>query len=109
VGWYQLNPLHVLAVTREGSRVFARQTGGPKFELLAQGGQAFASADGSAVVVFTSGGDEERASELVLRTATVPDRHGKRVDERSAKAVEDEPRSSRLLRNCGLRRPTTPI
>ena len=89
VGWYQLNPLHVLAVTREGSRVFARQTGGPKFELLAQGGQAFAAADGSAIVVFTSGGDEERASGLMLHTATVPDRHGKRVDERSAKAVED--------------------
>lgn len=89
VGWYQLNPLHGLAITREGSRLFARQTGGPKFELLAQGEQAFASPDGSAFVVFTSDGDEERASGLTLREAALADRHGKRVDAATAKAVED--------------------
>ena len=89
MGWYQLNPLHGLAITREGSRLFARQTGGPKFELLAQGEQAFASPDGSAFVVFTSDGDEERASGLTLREAALADRHGKRVDAATAKAVED--------------------
>ena len=89
VGWYQLNPLHVIAVTREGGRLFARQTGGPKFELLAQGEHSFAAVDGSAFVVFTSGGDEGPASGLTLRTATLPDRHAKRVDALAAKEVED--------------------
>jgi beta-lactamase regulating signal transducer with metallopeptidase domain len=89
VGSYQLNPLHVLTITREGSRLFARQTGGPKFELLMQGAQGFASPDGSAFVAFISDGDEERASGLTLREAALADRHGKRVDAATAKAVED--------------------
>jgi hypothetical protein len=88
VGWYQLNPLHVLAITREGSRLFARQTGGPKFELLAQGEQSFAAPDGSASIAFTSDG-EERATELTLREPTLAERHAKRVDMATAKAVED--------------------
>jgi bla regulator protein blaR1 len=89
VGWYQLNPLHVLAITRDGSRLFARQTGGPKFELLAQGGHGFAASDGSAFVVFTNDDDEELAIGLTLRAAMLPDRHAKRVDALTAKAVED--------------------
>ncbi len=88
VGWYELNAQRALAVTREGNRLFARETGGPKFELVEQGAQSFSAADGNAFVVFTIDGSD-RASELMLQEPTLADQRAKRVDAARGKAIEE--------------------
>jgi beta-lactamase regulating signal transducer with metallopeptidase domain len=78
-GWYQLNPLHTLAITRAGGRLFAQETGGAKIELLAQEEPRFASADGNAVVTFNK--DESgRAGELTVQEPVLGARRAQRVD-----------------------------
>jgi hypothetical protein len=88
VGWYELNAQRALAVSREGAQLFARETGGPKFELVEQGAQSFSAADGNAFIVFTID-DSERASELVLTEPTFGDQRAKRVDATRGKAIEE--------------------
>src|SRR5207248_10588 len=55
VGWYELNPWRVLAVTREGNQLFASVTGRARFRLFAQGDNEFVSANGSTFLVFMPG------------------------------------------------------
>ena len=87
VGWYELNAQRALAVTRVGDRLFAHETGGPRFELVGQGAQSFSAADGNAFIVFTREGGE-RASELVLQEPALGERHAKRIDAARGKAIE---------------------
>jgi hypothetical protein len=88
VGWYQLNPLHAIAVTRDGERLFGQITGGPRFELAALGDKRFSFADGNAFIVFVSDG-AQAVNELVLRDSRFGEQHGKRIDAARGQAITD--------------------
>src|SRR5262245_32601728 len=88
VGYYQFNTSHALAVTRERDRLFARETGGAKVELVAQGPQRFASPDGHTAILF-AGDDDKPAGELVLRQPARGERRAKRVDAAIGLAIEE--------------------
>jgi beta-lactamase regulating signal transducer with metallopeptidase domain len=78
-GWYRLNPLHAIAVTRDGERLFGQVTGGPRFELAPQGDNRFAFANGNASITFVSDG-EAPARELLLQDRRFGERHASRID-----------------------------
>ena len=78
-GWYRLNPLHAIAVTRDGERLFGQVTGGPRFELTPQGDNRFTFADGTASITFVSDG-EAPAGELLLQDRRFGERHASRID-----------------------------
>ena len=46
VGWYELSPSRVLAVTRDGDRMHVQETGRSKFEVAAHGADAFSEQPG---------------------------------------------------------------
>jgi hypothetical protein len=76
-GWYRLNPLHAIAVTRDGERLFGQVTGAPRFELTPQGDNRFAFANAS--ITFVSDG-EAPAHELLLQDRRFGERHASRID-----------------------------
>lgn len=63
VGRYQLTPDIVIAITREGDRLFLQLTGQPKFALHAEGERDFFLQEVDAQVTFEAG---EKAKGLVL-------------------------------------------
>ena len=85
-GWYRLNPLHAIAVTRDGERLFGQVTGGPRFELAPQGDNRFAFANGNASITFVSDG-EAPAHELLLHDRRFRERHASRIDAAQAQEL----------------------
>jgi beta-lactamase regulating signal transducer with metallopeptidase domain len=85
-GWYRLNPLHAIAVTRDGERLFGQATGGPRFELTPQGNDRFASANGTATITFVRDGDAP-ARELLLQDRRFGERHAARIDAAQAQEL----------------------
>jgi D-alanyl-D-alanine-carboxypeptidase/D-alanyl-D-alanine-endopeptidase len=66
-GRYQLTPNLIIEITRDGDRLFA-QTGGPKFELFAEGEKKFfVKVTGSQITFET--GPEGRATSLIMHRA----------------------------------------
>jgi len=55
VGWYQLTPSRVLAVTRDGERLYVQETGRPKYEVWARSADAF-SGDHDDLAIFLHDG-----------------------------------------------------
>jgi beta-lactamase regulating signal transducer with metallopeptidase domain len=88
VGFYQINALHAIAVTRERNHLFAQETGGAKLELVAQGPRRFASADGNSAIVF-AGDDDKHAVELTMQEPARGGRRAKLVDAAIGQAIED--------------------
>ena len=88
VGWYQLGPGRVLAVTREGERLHVRETGRPKFAVAAYGADAFAG-NHDDLVVFLRDGEAKVTQALVHETVSGA-RLAPRVSAATAKLVEDE-------------------
>jgi beta-lactamase regulating signal transducer with metallopeptidase domain len=77
-GWYRLNPLQAIAVTRNGERLFGQVTGGPRFELTPQGeNNRFTFAKGNASITFVSDGDVP-ARELLMQDRR--ERHASRIE-----------------------------
>jgi hypothetical protein len=87
VGWYELNASRVLAVTREGDRLFVEITGRSKFQVVAHSERDFVSADGNAVVIFMAG--QGPSSELLLHEPGLGARSAPRVDAARATAIQD--------------------
>jgi BlaR1 peptidase M56/VHL beta domain len=88
IGWYQLGPGRVLAVTREGERLLVRETGRPKFEVAAYGADAF-TGNHDDLVVFLRDGQAEVTQALVHEP--VSGAHlAPRVAAATAKLIEDE-------------------
>jgi hypothetical protein len=87
-GWYQLNPLHAIAVSRDGERLFGQVTGGPRFELVPQGDNRFAFADGNASITFVNDG-EAPVRDLLLRDRRFGERHASRIDAAQGQAIND--------------------
>jgi hypothetical protein len=65
VGSYQLAPQFVLAVTREGHRLFVQATGQPKFEVFAYGERDFFYKVVDAQLTFDAGTDGQ-ATRVIL-------------------------------------------
>jgi D-alanyl-D-alanine-carboxypeptidase/D-alanyl-D-alanine-endopeptidase len=65
VGKYELAPTFILAVTREGNRLFLQATGQPKFELFAESERDFFLKAVDAQVTFEAEG-QGRATRLIL-------------------------------------------
>jgi len=67
IGRYQVAPNHIFEITRDGDRLFAK-TGGPKFELFAEGEKNFFVKITGSQITFETGPDG-RATSLVLHRA----------------------------------------
>jgi hypothetical protein len=88
VGWYQLAPGRVLSVTRDGERLHLQETGRPKFEVKAQGVDAF-SGDHDVLVVFLRDG-QAKVTQLLLQDPSSGARLGPRVGTAKAKSIEED-------------------
>ncbi len=65
VGWYELAPSRVLAVTREGDRLFVEQSGRPKLPVSARGVDAFSAANGELVIFLRN--DQQKVKQVLLQ------------------------------------------
>lgn len=87
-GWYELNPTHALAVTREGDHLVVQITGRPKLDVFPRSEKDFVSADGNSVVIFMPG-SEGRSVELLLDEPGPGARSASRVDAARATAIDE--------------------
>jgi hypothetical protein len=88
VGWYQLGPGRVLAVTREGERLHVRETGRPKFEVAAYGADAF-SGNHDDLVIFLRDG-QAKVTQALLHEPVSGAHLAPRVAAATGKMIEDE-------------------
>jgi hypothetical protein len=88
VGWYRLAPSRVLTVTRDGERLYAQETGRPKFELRARSADAF-SGEHDDLAIFLRDG-QAGVTQVLLHEPVSGARVAPRVGIDLAKAVEDE-------------------
>jgi beta-lactamase regulating signal transducer with metallopeptidase domain len=88
VGWYELAPSRVLSVTRDGSRTYVQETGRPKFEVAAQGVDAFASGRDDLLIFLR---DAKRdVTQVLLQEPISGARLARRIDAAKARLVEEE-------------------
>jgi len=85
-GWYQLAPNRVLNVSQAGNRIVVQETGRPKIELLAAGGDAFSSAQDDRIIFLHDG--EAGGARLLFSDAASGPRLASRVDATRAQAIE---------------------
>ena len=88
VGWYQLAPNRVLAVTRDGDRMVVQETGRPKFVVTARGADAFSSNHDDLVIFLRD--DQAKVSQVLLQEPMSGARLAPRVAVAKAKAIEEE-------------------
>src|SRR5262249_36760658 len=90
VGWYELNSVRALAITREGERLFVQVTGRPKYEIFARDDRRFVSANGSTFIIFPAPlADGNAASKLLLHDPIFGARDAPRIDQARAAHTED--------------------
>ncbi|HSY47985.1 MAG TPA: DUF3471 domain-containing protein [Thermoanaerobaculia bacterium] len=65
VGRYQLAPDFILAITRDGDRLYSQATGQPRFEIFAEGARDFFVKDFDAQLTFVVDANG-RATSIVL-------------------------------------------
>jgi hypothetical protein len=88
VGWYQLAPNRVLAVTRDGDRMVVQETGRPKFVVTARGADAFSSNHDDLVIFLRD--DQAKVTQVLLQEPMSGARLAPRVAVAKAKAIEEE-------------------
>jgi hypothetical protein len=88
VGWYQLGPGRVLAVTREGERLHVRETGRPKFEVAAYGADAFAGNHDDLVIFLRDG--QAKVTQALFHEPVSGARLAPQVAASRAKLIEEE-------------------
>lgn len=86
VGWYRLTPSRVLAVTREGGRLRAQDTGRAAVELAASGDEGFVGEDGEVVIFLRD--DKGEVNRILFQDPVYGPRLAPRVDASQAKAAE---------------------
>jgi beta-lactamase regulating signal transducer with metallopeptidase domain len=85
VGWYELTPTRVLAVTQDGDRLLARETNGAPSELTASG-DTFSGTDGRRLIFLR---DSQGKVSQVLTFEPIPGaRLARRIDAARAAAIE---------------------
>jgi hypothetical protein len=88
VGYYEFAPFRALTVARVGNRLTVQETGSLKFELTADGDQAFVSQDTDETITFTSDA-EGRTTALSLDQPGVKARRATRIDVGRAQSIEN--------------------
>jgi bla regulator protein blaR1 len=88
IGWYQLTPGRVLVVTREGERMQLRETGRAKFEVKADGADAFSSAQDDLVVFIRDG--QGTVTQALVEDPASGARLAPRIDADRARGIEEE-------------------
>ena len=88
VGWYELSQSRVLTVTRDGNRLYAQETGRPKFEVAARSADAFAGDNGDLAIFLRDG--EARVTKVLLHEPMSGARLAPRVDAARAGMIEQE-------------------
>jgi BlaR1 peptidase M56/Domain of unknown function (DUF3471) len=106
VGYYELNPRSIIAITREGDKLFAQRTGGLKRRLLATGEREFFYRVVAGQFTFIADA-ERRATALILH------QNGRefpslRVDEERARETEARAREA-ANRRADQERPRTAV
>jgi beta-lactamase regulating signal transducer with metallopeptidase domain len=87
VGWYQLSPKRLLAVSRSGDHLRVRETGRSEFEVAADGTDAFSSAQDDVIIFLRDA--ERKVTEVLMEDPLSGAHRARRIDEAKAKAVED--------------------
>jgi hypothetical protein len=87
-GWYEVTPNRVLTVTRNGDRMQVQQTGRSKFEVTADGADAFSSKHDDVVIFLRDG--QAHVTQVLLQDSMYGARVAPRVDGARAKMVEEE-------------------
>ena len=88
VGSYELAPSRLLAVTREGDRLFVEESGRPKFEMSARGVDAFSAANGELVIFLRN--DQGKVKQVLLQEPAFGAGLARSVSPARAKAVQEE-------------------
>jgi bla regulator protein blaR1 len=96
VGWYELNPFRVLAVTSDGDRLYVQETGQPKVQVVQRGTDAFGK-DNDLVIFLRD--DQARVTRVLLQESMSGARLASRIDvakatmigERFARRVSEVP------------------
>jgi hypothetical protein len=86
VGWYELSPTRVIAVTREGNRTYLQDNGRSKFEVRPDGGDVFSGASGDLVVFLRD--DQARVTQILYNEPIYGARLAPRTTAARAKAIE---------------------
>jgi beta-lactamase regulating signal transducer with metallopeptidase domain len=85
VGWYELTPNRVLAVTQDGDRLLAQETNGEIFELTA-GGDAFSGPDGRRLTFLRD--NQGQTSQVLIFEPIQGARLAPRIDAARAAAID---------------------
>jgi beta-lactamase regulating signal transducer with metallopeptidase domain len=88
VGWYQLTPNSVLAVTRDGERLYVQETGRPKFEVTARDADAFSSNHDDLVIFLRD--SQAKVTQALLQEPASGARLAPRVAVTRAKLIEEQ-------------------
>jgi hypothetical protein len=88
VGWYGLTPTRVLAITRNGDRMYLQETGRPKVEITAQATDAFSS-DRNDIVIFLRD-DQAKVTQALVQEQVAGARLAPRVADAKARMIEEE-------------------
>jgi hypothetical protein len=88
VGWYQLTPGRVLAVGRDGDRLYVRETGRSRSEVTARGADAFSGGRDDLVIFLRD--DKAKVTQVLLQEPLAGARLAPRVGDAKAKAIEEE-------------------
>jgi beta-lactamase regulating signal transducer with metallopeptidase domain len=86
VGWYELNPYRVLAITREGERLYVQETGQPKLSVTARGSDAFGNDDN--LIIFLRD-DRATITRVLLHEPTSGPRLAPRIAADKARVIEE--------------------
>jgi bla regulator protein blaR1 len=86
VGWYELNPYRALAVTREGDRLYIKETGQTKLSVTAQGSDAFGN-DNDLVIFLRD--DRALITRVLLQEPTSGPRLAPRIAADKAMMIEE--------------------
>jgi hypothetical protein len=88
IGYYEFGPFYAVTVARAGDHLTVQETGRPKFEVAANGDQAFVSEDTDESVTFASDA-EGRINALQLGGPGMRARRASRVDAGRAQSIEN--------------------
>jgi hypothetical protein len=88
VGWYELAPSRVLAVTREGNQLFVEESGRPKLPVSVRGVDAFSAASGHFLIFLRN--DQGRVKQVLLQEPAFGAGLARWVSPARAKTVQEE-------------------
>jgi hypothetical protein len=88
VGWYELSPLRVLHVTRDGTRIYVQETGRPQFEVMARGADVFSSNHDDLVIFLRDA--RSSAMQLLFQDPISGARLAPRVASARASEIQEE-------------------